>query len=237
MTTQLATQHKVVSNDEWIAASAEFLKKEKEFTKARDALSAARRELPWVKVDSNYVFETNDGPKSLSDLFDGKSQLVVYHFMYGPGWDEGCPGCSFVCDHVDAARQHFEHNDLAYVAVSRAPLAEFQTFKQRMGWSFRWVSSNQNNFNYDFGASFHKEDLEKGPVLYNFKLQKLSTEEQPGLTVFTKDADGNIFRTYSSYERGLDMLVGAYNYLDLAPKGRNESGPMSWMSLHDQYED
>jgi predicted dithiol-disulfide oxidoreductase (DUF899 family) len=236
MQTETRTNHKIVNQEDWIKASQDLLRKEKEFTKARDAMSATRRELPWVKVE-NYVFEGNDGPVSLSDLFEGKSQLLVYHMMYAPGEEEGCPGCSLVCDHVDAARQHFEHNDLAYVAISRAPLADFQAFKKRMGWTFRWLSSNKNNFNYDFGASFHPEDYEKGPVMYNFTMQKLSSEEQPGLSVFTKDEEGNIYRTYSSYERGLDMLIGAYNYLDLTPKGRNETGPMSWVNFHDQYKD
>lgn len=237
MTTEAPTKHNVVSQDEWMTASTDFLKKEKEFTKARDALSAARRALPWVRVDTNYVFEGPEGPVSLSDLFDGRSQLIVYHMMYAPGWDEGCPGCSFVCDHVDAARQHFEHHDLTFVAVSRAPLADFQGFKKRMGWKFPWVSSNQNSFNYDYGASFRREDLDKGPVMYNFTVQKLNGEEQPGLTMFTKDSEGNIYRTYSSYERGLDLLLGAYNYLDLTPKGRDESGPMSWVTFHDRYVD
>jgi len=237
MTTEAPAKHKVVSGDEWIAAGNALLKKEKEFTKARDAMSAARRDLPWAKVEKDYVFEGPDGPVSLSDLFNGSRQLIVYHFMYGPGWDEGCSGCSFVCDHVDGARQHFEHHDVAFVAVSRAPLADFQAFKKRMGWSFRWVSSNANDFNYDFGVSYRKEDLDKGPVLHNFVMQKLSSEEQPGLTVFTKDAEGNIYRTYSTYERGLDLLCGAYNFLDLTPLGRNESGAMSWVCLHDQYKD
>ncbi len=157
--------------------------------------------------------------------------------MYAPGWDEGCSGCSFVSDHVDAARQHLEHHDVAFVAVSRAPLADFQAFKRRMGWTFRWVSSNANGFNYDFGVSFRKEDLDTGPVLYNFTAQKLSSEEQPGLTVFTRDAAGKIYRTYSTYERGLDLLIGAYNFLDLTPKGRDESGPMNWIAFHDRYRD
>lgn len=237
MTTEAPANHKVVSQSEWIAASQELLKKEKEFTHARDAMSATRRELPWTKVEKDYVFEGPDGSVSLSDLFHGRSQLIIYHFMYAPGWDEGCSGCSFVSDHFDAARQHFEHNDLALAVVSRAPLADFEEFKKRMGWSFTWVSSNKNDFNYDFGASFRRSDLDSGPVMYNFVVQKLNGEEQPGLTVFTKDAEGNIYRTYSSYERGLDMLIGAYNFLDLTPKGRNESGPMSWMKLHDQYGD
>jgi predicted dithiol-disulfide oxidoreductase (DUF899 family) len=235
MITETPINHQVVSQEEWLAAAGALLKKEKEFTKARDAMSATRRELPWVKVDKDYVFEGPDGPVSLSDLFDGKSQLIVYHFMYAPGWDEGCSGCSFVCDHVDGARQHFENHDVAFAAVSRARLAEFEPFKKRMGWTFRWVSSNANTFNYDFGASFRREDLDKGPVLFNFVNQKISGEEQPGLTVFTKDEEGNIYRTYSSYERGLDLLIGAYNFIDLTPKGRNETGPMSWMRLHDQY--
>jgi len=214
-----------------------LLKKEKEFTRARDAMSALRRDLPWVKVDTEYVFESPEGPVSLSELFKGRSQLIVYHFMFAPGWDEGCSGCSFVSDHVDGARQHFEHHDVAFAAVSRAPLADFEAFKKRMGWTFTWVSSNGNNFNYDYGVSFRREDLDKGPVMYNFTVQKLNSEEQPGLTVFTKDEDGTIYRTYSTYERGLDMLVGAYNYLDLTPQGRNETGPMSWMCLHDEYSD
>ena len=237
MTTEAPTKHRVVTHDEWIAAGRALLQKEKEFTKARDAISAARRDLPWVKVETDYVFDGPDGSVSLADLFNGRSQLIVYHFMYQPGWDEGCPGCSFVCDHVDGARQHFEHHDVAYVAVSRAPVAEFQAFKDRMGWKFRWVSSAQNNFNYDFGVSYRREDLDKAPVLHNFTMQKLNSEEQPGLTVFTKDAEGNVYRTYSTYERGLDLLIGAYNYLDLTPKGRNESSRMSWMSFHDQYKD
>ncbi len=237
MTTETPVQHQVVSPEQWLAAGSEFLKREKEFTRAREELNAARRELPWVKVETDYVFESPEGPVSLSDLFNGRSQLIVYHFMYAPGDKDGCPGCSFVCDHVDSARQHFEHNDVAYAVVSRGPSADFQAFKKRMGWTFRWVSSNANSFNYDFGVSFRKEDLEKGPVWFNFKMQKLRGTEQPGLTVFTKDAEGNIYRTYSTYERGLDLLIGAHNYLDLTPKGRNENGPMSWMTFHDRYKD
>ena len=237
MTTEAPAKHQVVSQDQWMSDATALLKKEKEFTRARDAMSALRRDLPWVKVDTEYVFESPEGPVSLSELFKGRSQLIVYHFMFAPGWDEGCSGCSFVSDHVDGARQHFEHHDVAFAAVSRAPLADFEAFKKRMGWTFTWVSSNGNNFNYDYGVSFRRDDLDKGPVMYNFTVQKLNSEEQPGLTVFTKDEDGTIYRTYSTYERGLDMLVGAYNYLDLTPKGRNETGPMSWMCLHDEYSD
>jgi predicted dithiol-disulfide oxidoreductase (DUF899 family) len=236
MNTVIKTPHQVVSQAEWFAASQEFLQKEKEFTRARDALSTARRTLPWVKVEKEYVFEGPDGPVSLSDLFAGRSQLIVYHMMYAPGWEEGCVGCSMVCDHVDAARQHLEHHDVGYVAISRAPLAESEPFKARMGWTFPWLSSHANDFNYDFGASFRREDLDAGPVVYNFKEQTLRGEDQPGLTVFFKDEDGTLYRTYSSYERGLDILIGAYNYLDLTPKGRNETGTMSWVNFHDRYE-
>ncbi|MDR3687771.1 MAG: thioredoxin family protein [Fimbriimonas sp.] len=237
MTSIAPLNHTVVSQAEWLEAGRALLQKEKEFTRARDAMSAARRELPWMKVETDYVFEGPDGPVSLSDLFDGRSHLIVYHYMYGPGWADGCPGCSFVCDHVDSARQHFEHHDVAYVVVSRAPVADFQAFKERMGWTFRWVSSSQNSFNYDFGVSYRREDLDAGPVLHNFVPQKLNSEEQPGLSVFLKDADGSIYRTYSTYERGLDLLIGAYNYLDLMPLGRNEEGPMNWVQFHDKYED
>lgn len=238
MSTATPTKHQVVSEEEWISAGSDLLKKEKEFTKARDALSATRRELPWMKIDTDYVFESPEGPVSLSELFNGRSQLIVYHFMYGPGWEEGCSGCSFVSDHADSARQHFEHHDVAFAAVSRAPLADFEAFRKRMGWTFRWVSSEKNSFNYDFGVSFRREDLDSKPVFYNFTSQKLKGEEQPGLSVFTKDEEGNIYRTYSTYERGLDLLIGAYNFLDLTPKGRNEGGGgMSWMKFHDRYED
>lgn len=233
-TNELAN-HPVVSESDWIAASAEFLAKEKEFTKLRDELNRKRRALPWTKVEKNYIFEGPDGPQSLSDLFEGKSQLLVYHQMYGPDWQEGCTGCSMVCDHVDAARQHFEQKDIAFVSISRAPLEVFAPFKERMGWKFKWLSSAGNTFNYDYQASFKPEDYDKGPVLYNFKMQKLSSEEQPGLSVFYKDAEGNIYRTYSTYERGLDLLIGAYNYIDLTPKGRGESGPMDWVKFHDEY--
>jgi predicted dithiol-disulfide oxidoreductase (DUF899 family) len=228
--------HPVVSQSEWIAASQAHLVREKEFTRQREQLSQARRDLPWVRVDKEYVFEGPDGRRSLAELFEGRSQLIVYHFMFGPGWEEGCDGCSFVSDHVDAARQHFEHHDLSYVAISRAPLAEFLPYKQRMGWKFRWYSSNGNEFNYDFGVSFRQEDRDRGPVFYNFKEQKLNGEEQPGLTVFVKDDQGRVYRTYSSYERGLDLLIGAYNFIDLTPLGRNEKEPMDWMKRHDRYD-
>ncbi|HVT11866.1 MAG TPA: thioredoxin family protein [Fimbriimonadaceae bacterium] len=237
MPTQIEEQttHPVVSQDEWMAASVELLAKEKEFTKLRDQLSAKRRELPWVQVTQEYEFETPEGKKSLRDLFGDKSQLIVYHFMFAPGWDEGCPGCSFVSDHFDGALLHMKAKDVAFVAISRAPLAEFLPFKKRMGWGFDWISSAGSTFSYDFGASFRREDLDAGPVVYNFKEQSMKSEDQPGLTVFVKDAEGRIFRTYSTYERGLDLLCGAYNLLDLTPKGRDESSAMDWVDFHDKY--
>lgn len=228
--------HAVVNESEWIAASQELLVKEKEFTKLRDELSAKRRELPWVEVTTNYEFDTSEGKKTLSELFGDKSQLIVYHFMYGPGWEDGCPGCSFVSDQFDGALLHMTPKDVAFVAVSRAPLAEFQGFKERMGWKFPWISSAGTDFNYDFGVSFKRETLDAGPVMYNFKVQPIKSEEQPGLSVFVKDADGRIFRTYSSYERGLDLLLGTYNLLDLTPKGRDEEHGMSWVKHHDKYQ-
>jgi predicted dithiol-disulfide oxidoreductase (DUF899 family) len=234
-TPTLLKDHPVVSQTEWIHASQDLLAKEKEFTKARDALTAQRMNLPWVKVEKNYTFETEAGKQTLAELFGNHNQLIVYHFMYAPGWDEGCSGCSFVSDHVDAARQHFEHHDITYVAVSRAPLNEFLPFKKRMGWTFKWVSSAGTDFNYDFGVSFKPEEKDKGPVFYNFKEQKLNGEEQPGLSVFVKDHEGTIYRTYSTYERGLDMLVGAYNFIDLTPLGRHEEHAMQWMNFHDRY--
>jgi predicted dithiol-disulfide oxidoreductase (DUF899 family) len=228
-------EHAVVTDREWIAASRELLAQEKAFTRERDKLSAKRREMPWVQIEKEYVFDTPEGKKTLGELFEGKSQLIVYHYMYAPGWDEGCTGCSFVSDHVDGALVHLNSKDVKYVAVSRAPLAEFLPFKERMGWNFDWVSSEGTTFNYDFGVSFKPQDLTAGNVMYNFTEQPLKSEEQPGLTVLVKTPDGRIFRTYSTYERGLDLLLTAYNLLDLTPKGRDEEGAMSWVRFHDQY--
>jgi predicted dithiol-disulfide oxidoreductase (DUF899 family) len=228
--------HEIVALDEWTRASQELLAKEKEFTKLRDELSAKRRELPWVEVTENYTFETDNGPKTLAELFADKSQLIVYHFMFAPGWDEGCKGCSFVSDMFDSALLHLKPKDVAFVAISRAPLREFQAFKKRMNWKFDWASSAGNNFNYDFGVSFRREDLDAGPVSYNFKVQPIKSEELPGLTVFVKDAEGRVYRTYSTYERGLDLLLTTYNLLDLTPKGRDEVRGMDWVDHHDRYE-
>jgi predicted dithiol-disulfide oxidoreductase (DUF899 family) len=232
--------HKVVSQEEWIAARKELLGKEKHFTHERDQLSRHRRELPWVRVEKPYVFEGSDGKETLAELFGGRSQLIIYHFMFGPGWKEGCPSCSFVSDHIDGAVVHLAHRDVNLVVVSRAPLAQIEAFKKRMGWRFKWVSSYGTDFNYDYNVSFTKEEMEKGSVYFNYEMQEFGVEEAPGSSVFYKDATGNIFHTYSSYARGLDILVGTYNYLDLVPKGRDEDAlafTMSWVRHHDRYSD
>jgi predicted dithiol-disulfide oxidoreductase (DUF899 family) len=230
-------QHTVVSQDQWLTARKALLAKEKEFTKARDALSAQRRELPWVKVDKNYVFDTAIGKQSLADLFDGRSQLIVYHFMLGPGWKDGCPSCSFLADHFDGAAIHLAQRDVTLVVVSRAPLAEIQAYQKRMGWKFKWVSSFGTDFNHDFHVSFTPEEKANGAV-YNYAKGAIPSEELPGLSAFIKN-DGAILHTYSAYARGLDILVGAYNFLDFAPKGRDEDAlpwTMAWVRRHDEYE-
>ena len=232
-------QHQIVSQEDWVAARKRHLAKEKEFTRLRDQLSAERRELPWVKVDKSYVFDAPDGKKTLAELFDGRSQLITYHFMLGPDWEAGCPSCSFLSDHIDGANLHLAQRDVTLIAVSRAPLPKIEAFKKRMGWQFRWVSSFNNDFNRDFHVSFTKEEKEQGPVYYNYDMCEFPSEEAPGASVFYKDANGTIFHTYSAYARGLDILVGAYNYLDLVPKGRDEGDlpwTMAWVRHHDRYE-
>ena len=232
--------HKVVSPEEWLAARKALLAKEKEFTHARDRLSAERRALPWVKVEKRYAFDGPDGKQTLADLFDGRSQLIVYHFMLGPGWVEGCKSCSFLADHIDGATVHLAHRDVTLVVVSRAPLAEIEAFKRRMGWRFKWVSSYGSDFNRDYHVSFSPDDMVDGKVCYNYERQEFGSEEMPGASVFYRDATGAVFHTYSAYARGLDMLVGAYNYLDLAPKGRDEDAldfTMAWVRHHDRYDD
>jgi predicted dithiol-disulfide oxidoreductase (DUF899 family) len=230
-------QKRVVSHDEWLAARKEHLAKEKEFTRLRDELSRQRRELPWEKVEKQYVFDGPRGKETLADLFDGRSQLIVYHFMLGPGWSEGCPSCSYISDHFDGLAIHLANRDVTLVVVSRAPLAEIEAFKKRMGWRFKWVSSNGSDFNYDYHVSFRAEERASGAVYYNYDQMKFPSEEGPGISVFAKNADG-VFHTYSSYARGLDILVGAYNFLDLVPKGRDEDGlahTMAWVRHHDKY--
>jgi predicted dithiol-disulfide oxidoreductase (DUF899 family) len=228
-------EHKTVSRNEWIAARKALLEKEKEFTRARDRLSEERRALPWVKLDKTYLFDTPEGRQSLTDLFGRNSQLVVYHFMFGPGWKAGCPGCSFLADHIDGANLHLAHHDVSLVAVSRAPLGEFLPYKKRMGWRFKWVSSNGSDFNFDFQVSASEADKACGKMTYNYETID-AVDELPGISVFYKNGGGDIFHTYSSYARGGDILIGAYNYLDLTPKGRNESEIMDWMRRHDEYE-
>jgi predicted dithiol-disulfide oxidoreductase (DUF899 family) len=232
-------QHKIVSQREWTAERKALLAKEKEFTGARDRLSAERRELPWVKVEKPYVFDTPAGQKTLAELFDGKSQLIVYHFMLGPGWVEGCPSCSFLADHFDGAIVHLSQRDVAFVVVSRAPLAEIEAYKKRMGWRFNWVSSFGSEFNFDFHVSFTKDELATGKVDYNYDMAE-GHDELPGASVFYKDPGGAVFHTYSAYARGLDILIGAYNWLDLTPKGRDEGDlpwSMAWVRRHDEYDD
>jgi len=234
-------QHnRIVSQDEWLAARRQHLIKEKELTRLRDQLSAERRQLPWVKVEKNYLFDGLKGKETLADLFDGRSQLIVKHFMCGPGWKEGCVGCSFEVDHVEGALMHLEHHDVAYVAVSRAPLAEIEAFKKRMGWRLKWVSSYGSDFNYDYHVSFTQDEITKGEVYYNYETQKFQSEEMSGRSVFYKDGNGGIFHTYSSHARGGDMLLGTYVLLDITPKGRNETGPnhnlTDWVRHHDRYD-
>jgi len=231
--------HKVVSHEEWIAARRAHLADEKAFTRARDALSRKRRELPWERVDKSYVFEGPSGKETLANLFGGKSQLIVYHFMLGPDWEEGCPSCSLLADHFDGAVVHLAQRDVAFVVVSRAPLAQIEKFKRRMGWHFKWVSSFGSDFNHDYHVSFAPEELAKGQVYYNDTWRKVTVPELPGTSVFYQDESGTVFHTYSCYERGLDILIGAYNFLDIAPKGRDVEGlrfSMAWVRHHDKYE-
>ena len=230
----------VVPRAEWLAARRELLRKEKELTRLRDEVSRQRRELPWQRVTKKYTFHGPQGEQSLSDLFEGRSQLVVYHFMFGPGWREGCPGCSFLADTFDGCTVHLAHRDVTFMAISRATLPEIEAFKKRMGWKFKWFSSFASDFNFDYQASFAEEDRAKGKLLYNFEMTEIPVEDLPGMSVFFKDEAGEIFHTYSSYSRGLDPMIGTYQWLDLTPKGRDEEGlaqPMAWMRHHDKYDD
>ncbi len=235
----MAEPHEVVSPADWTEARKRLLEKEKEFTRARDALNRERRALPWERVEKSYLFDGPDGRESLADLFDGRSQLIVYHFMYGPDWDAGCKSCSFLADHFEPAVVHLNQRDVSLVAVSRAPLATLETFRKRMGWTFKWVSSHECDFNRDYQVSFSQAEIDGGEVYYNYRKQPFPSTEAPGASVFYKDDEGAIFHTYSAYQRGLDMLITAYNYLDLVPKGRDEghlSFTMEWIRLHDEYD-
>lgn len=237
MSTGTVDNPKTVSREEWLVARKKLLTREKQLTRERDAVAAERRQLPWVKVEKNYVFDSPSGKKTLADLFDGKSQLIVYHLMFGPEWKEACPSCSFNMDHTDGALAHLAQRDVSFAAVSRAPWPKIEAFKNRLGWKFNWVSSYGSDFNYDYRVT--PEQLAKGRVEYNFDLVEFSGTEAPGISVFYKDKAGNIFHTYSAYARGSESTMNAYNYLDLVPKGRDENGlrfTMSWLRHHDRYD-
>lgn len=232
------SEHPILSREEWLPLRKELLRKEKELTRLRDRLNAERRELPWVRVEKNYLFDGPGGKVSLTDLFAGRSQLVIYHFMFGPDWNEGCPSCSFVSDHIDGALAHLAARDVTMVMVSRAPLAKIEAFKKRMGWRFKWVSSYGGDFNPDFHVSFTKDEMAQGEVNYNYTMQEFPSEEAPGISVFCRDAGGGVFHTYSAYGRGLEQLVGTYMILDMVPKGRDEDHlgfTMEWVRHHDRY--
>jgi predicted dithiol-disulfide oxidoreductase (DUF899 family) len=242
-------KHKVASVNDWLEARKKLLLQERQFTHLRDQLSRQRREMPWVKVEKDYVFDGPAGKTKLAELFEGRSQLVVYHFMFAPDWEEGCPSCSFWADNFNAIGIHLNHRDVTMIAISRAPLEKLEVFKHRMGWNFKWFSSGNNDFNYDYHVSFTPEAL-KGKAEYNYSkladfarrndMVETEVSELPGVSVFYKDRDGNIYHTYSTYERGIDILNTAYNYLDLVPKGRDEDDldfAMSWVRYHDRYEE
>jgi len=237
-TEKIEANPKVVSQAEWLVARKDLLTREKELTRLRDEVSRHRRELPWVKVDKEYVFEGPNGRETLAELFDGRSQLIVYHFMLGSGWEEGCKSCSYLADHFDGANWHLPHRDVSFSVISRAPLPKLEAYKKRMDWRFKWLSSYGNDFNFDYHVSFTKENEKKNEAYYNYGKGEFITDELPGLSVFSKDENGEVFHTYSTYARGLDILVGAYNFLDLVPKGRDEDHldfTMEWVRRHDEY--
>jgi predicted dithiol-disulfide oxidoreductase (DUF899 family) len=230
----------VVSRDEWRAARLSLLAQEKALTRARDALAAHRRALPWVRVEADYRFETEAGPRSLAELFEGRGQLIVYHFMFAPDWEEGCASCSFLADHLDGARPHLGARDVNLVVVSRAPLAKLLAYRARMGWRFPWASSQGGTFNYDFGVSFAPEDVAAGAVEYNYARAAFPVEDAHGASAFALGEGGAVYHTYSTYGRGLDPMLGAYTWLDIAPRGRDEDGlpwTMAWVRRHDRYDD
>ena len=231
-------RNQTVSHEEWLQARLELLAAEKEFTRQRDALTQRRMAMPWERVEKPYRFEGPDGALSLADLFDGRSQLIVYHFMLGPDWEEGCKSCSFWADNFDGIPIHLNHRDVTFTAVSRAPLAKIDAYRKRMGWSFPWVSSYGSDFNFDYHVSFTPEQIAAGEAYYNYQIRPNTVSEQVGISVFYKNEQGELFHTYSCYARGVDMLNGAYHYLDLVPKGRDEDGlefSMQWLRRHDQY--
>lgn len=232
-------KQEIVSPEEWILARKNLLAKEKELTRLRDELSRQRRELPWESVEKRYVFDGPEGRETLADLFSGRSQLIVYHFMFGPDWPEGCPSCSMIADHLEGSLVHLAQRDVTLVVVSRAHQAQIEEFQQRMGWGFKWVSSHGNDFNRDYHVSFTKEEMAQGAMQYNYGANKFPSEEAPGVSVFYKDGNGEIFHTYSTYARGAEELLGVYRFLDFTPKGRDEASlpfPMAWVRHHDRYE-
>jgi predicted dithiol-disulfide oxidoreductase (DUF899 family) len=231
--------HRVVSSERWLAERKTLLAREKELTQLRDQLAQARRALPWVRIEKDYVFDAPEGRRRLADLFEGRRQLLVQHFMFGPGWEQGCPSCSYMADHIDGMKIHLEHRDLTVLVVSRAPLADIERFRKRMGWQFKWVSSHGSDFNRDFHVSFTPEEMATGAVDYNYTMQPFPAEEAPGISVFHRSDAGEVFHTYSTYGRGVEAMMGTYNLLDLTPKGRDEHNPaytMDWVRHHDRYE-
>ncbi|MGZ5584684.1 MAG: DUF899 domain-containing protein [Usitatibacter sp.] len=229
--------HRVVPHDEWMEARKRFLAREKEFTRARDALSRERRELPWEKVEKAYLFDGPQGKETLADLFAGKSQLIVYHFMFGADWPQGCPHCSFWADNFNGIIAHLKQRDTTMIAVSRAALPKLEAFKKRMGWTFKWVSSGDNGFNVDYGVSFTPEEVARKQAFYNYRMQDPAATEREGVSVFFRDPAGGVFHTYSTYARGIDLVNAAYNYLDLLPKGRDEEEHPDWIRHRDKYRD
>lgn len=238
-TAMSTTNHTVVSPDQWITARQALLAREKELTHLRDQIARERRALPWVRVEKDYVFEGLEGRRTLAELFEGRRQLLVQHFMLGPDWEQGCPSCSFMADHTEGMLPHLAQRDVTMVAISRAPLARIERFRQRMGWQFKWVSSNANDFNFDFGVSFTPEEKARNEVTYNYGTRPYGSDELPGISAFYQDDAGDVFHTYSTYGRGVEVMMGTYNLLDLAPKGRDERDvpyKMEWVRHHDRYE-
>lgn len=232
------SNHPVVSREHWLAQRLALLAREKELTRLGDQIARERRALPWVRVEKRYVFDTPDGPRALDELFEGRRQLLVQHFMYAPGWEQGCPSCSYMADHHDGAAPHLAQRDVTLLVVSRAPLAELLRFRRRMGWQFHWVSSHGSDFNHDFGVSFTPEQVARGEVPYNYTTHPFPQAEAPGISVFWRDDDGSVFHTYSRYGRGVEVMMGSYPLLDLVPRGRDEEGlahPMAWVRHHDRY--
>lgn len=239
MAKDVAANHPVVSKVLWEERRKALLAREKELTRLRDEIARERRALPWVRIDKNYVFDTTEGKRSLADLFEGRRQLVVQHFMFTPGKEQGCKSCSYMADHTDGALPHLAQRDVTLLVVSRAPLADIERFRHRMGWQFKWVSSGESDFNYDFDVSFTPEDLAKGEVYYNYAMQAFPLPDAPGISVFYKDDAGQVYHTYSTYGRGVEVMMHTYNFLDLTPLGRHEEGlsdTMEWVRHHDRYE-